>query len=154
MSYYILFTLQITRTVFEKCGEPRLVKRSALHTSADSSTPTSSNSVRHIIFGNGQDFRFEEGLEKSSNSELITAEKKRYIRRSGSQHFNQRPFTNKKGTRSWNVARPRKQIDKSQFEAVIHDIRQTVRRSQGFWRHLPYALCASSQETLFSRVLR
>ena len=37
---------------------------------------------------------------------------------------------------------------------MIHDIRQTVRRSQGFWRHLPYSLCSANQETLFSRVLR
>ena len=33
---------------------------------------------------------------------------------------------------------------KSDFERLIGDLRRVVRSSQGFWRHLPYTMCAKS----------
>ena len=147
--------LQITQTVFEKCGTPRLVKRSASTNPNDLKIDElSPRSIRKLIFNNGQDFKFEEGNDQDQSSGHSRIENMKNIRRSAGYHSSQRRFQNRKISRSWDVARPTKQSEKSQFEAVIHDIRQSVRRSQGFWRHLPYSLCASSQETLFSRVLR
>ena len=144
--------MQITQKVFDKCGTPRLNKRSATGNPDDFNTvQVNTNNIRKIMFGNVQDFRFDDEHDEDSTSELSRVESVKHVRRSTN---NAQRFFNNKFTRSWDVASHRKQPEKSEFETVIQDIRRSVRSSQGFWRHLPYSLCASSQETLFSRVLR
>ena len=141
--------------MFEKCGTPRLVKRSASTSIGDDNDMALKiDSIETQKYGTANDFGFAEMQEISSNSRHNKREHQRHIRRHRNQPSNLKRIANKKFVRSWDVSRPRKQPEKSQFETVIQDIRQSVRQSQGFWRHLPYSLCASSQETLFSRVLR
>ena len=117
-------------------------------------TEISSNEKSNNV--NGNEFGFEEKEETQSFSRHNKRDRLRpfEVRGHRNRQSNSNRFSNKNFVRSWDVSQPRKQPEKSQFETVIQDIRQSVRQSQGFWRHLPYSLCASSQETLFSRVLR
>ena len=143
--------------MFEKCGTPRLVKRSAstnIKNGNDMKTKIHSNEQSN--YANENEFGFEEKQETQSFSRHNKRGRLRRfeVRGHRNRQSNSNRFSNKNFVRSWDVSQPRKQPEKSQFETVIQDIRQSVRQSQGFWRHLPYSLCASSQETLFSRVLR
>ena len=141
--------------VFEKCGTPRLVKRSAsTNIGYDNNMKLETHPEENSYYGNENDFGFEDKQEFQSAPRHNKRDNRRHMRRHRNQPSNSKRFMNKKLSRSWDVSRPSKQPEKSQFETVIQDIRQSVRQSQGFWRHLPYSLCASTQETLFSRVLR
>ena len=132
-----------------------MVKRSAsAHNGDDTDINLKIDQIEKLVHGEENDFGFEDKPENPSTSRHNKREHQRNFRRHRNQPSNTQRFMNKKFVRSWDVSRPRKQPEKSQFETVIQDIRQSVRQSQGFWRHLPYSLCASSQETLFSRVLR
>ena len=116
---------KVTQSVFEKCGTPRLVKRSA-----DESNPLDVRPVQTQLKSIGEKKSSPEFDFEDSNNDRETFDQLK------GEVVDDKP----------QATAPRK----SEFEKLVQDLRRSVRSKQGFWRHLPFSLCASVQDSIFA----